>query len=356
MYAVILAGGSGERFWPLSRKEKPKQFLSLIGGQTMLQRTVERLDGLVRPDHQFIVAAAGFKALIAQQLPGLPEQNIICEPVGRDTAAAIGLAAEHIARLDPEGIMMVLPADHYIADICQYRGMMSAAAQAAASGQHSVTLGIMPTRPETGYGYICKGQAYASFDGKLAFRVRQFEEKPNLGRACAFLNTGNYLWNSGMFVWRVDLIRRLIQQHLPELHKGLQTIGALIGRPDEQRVLERVYADLPKISIDYGIMEKAGEVLVFQGEFGWDDVGSWTALERYADADENGNVLRGRGVCLDTRNSLIQTEDRVVATLGVEDLIVVDHGNSLLVCHKGRAQDIKQLVHGLAEAGYGHLL
>lgn len=355
LYAVILAGGKGERFWPYSREACPKQFLKLTGPRTMLQQTVDRLEGLVDPEAVFIITGASYAGLVREQLPGIPEENIIGEPCGRDTAAAVGLGALYVGRRDPEGVMMVLPADHHIEDVGRFRQVISGAAAAAARGEHLVTLGIEPNRPETGYGYIRRGGLHGSFNGVPAYTAERFTEKPDLELAKKFLARGNYLWNSGMFIWRADLIKRLIAEFLPELDQGLRAVEQALDSGGARRVIEEVYPGLPKISVDYGIMERAGNVLVMPGDFGWDDVGSWTALERHREKDAMNNVLEARGVFLDTRNCLVSSS-RTVATLGVENLIIVDNGESLLVCSKDRAQEIKRVVRALKEAGYKELV
>lgn len=355
-FAVIMAGGRGERFWPRSRMREPKQFLNLVGGKTMLQLTVERVEELAGISDTYIVAGSDFKDIIMQQLPQLPEENIIVEPFGRDTAAAIGLAALVLKRKDPREVMMVLPADHFIGDTPRFREVMKSAVAAAWRGENIVTLGITPHRPETGYGYIFKGEICGTFSGKPAYRVVRFLEKPDYAKAVRLLSTGNYLWNSGMFIWRVDLIRQLIEEHTPQLASGLNKIGQAIGTEQYTAVLGEVYAELPKISVDYGILEKAEKVLVMQGDFGWDDIGSWTALERYAEKDEQGNAIEGRGVFLDTSDTFIYSPGKTVGVIGVESLIVVNDHDSFLVCHKDRAQEIKNVVHALREQGMDEVL
>ena len=357
MYGVILAGGTGERFWPLSRREKPKQFLPLFGQRTMLQLTMDKLKGLLAAENVFVVTDKVYRDLVAAQLPELPSGNIICEPCGRDTAAAVGLAAEHISHRDSQGVMAVLPADHYIADVEQFRRVLKAGVEVAREGEWVLTIGIRPSRPETGYGYIQQGEQQGERQGTAIFKAVAFHEKPDLDRALKYLDSGNYLWNSGMFIWRVDLIRRLIASFLPQLDAGLAQIAASIdNEEEEEQVTAAVYQDLPRISVDYGIMEKCDEVLVIPATFGWDDVGSWTALGRYGEADQQGNVFKARGVFLDTHDCLVYAPDRLVATLGVKDLLIVDDGDSLLICQKDRDQEIKKVVEALRQAGHDEVI
>lgn len=356
MYGVILAGGTGERFWPLSRREKPKQFLPLFGERTMLQLTMDKLKGLIDAKDVFVVTDKAYEDLVVAQLPGLPPENMICEPCGRDTAAAVGLAAEHIAYRDPQGVMTVLPADHYIADVEEFRRVLKAGMEVAREGEWVLTIGIRPSRPETGYGYIQQGEQREERQSTPVFKAVAFHEKPDLNRALKYLESGNYLWNSGMFIWRVDLIRNLIARFLPQLDAGLAQIAASIDSAEEEQVTATVYQDLPRISVDYGIMEKCDEVLVIPATFGWDDVGSWTALGRYGKADQQGNILKARGVFLDTHDCLLYAPNRVVATLGVKDLLIVDDGDSLLICQKDRDQEIKKVVEALRQAGHDEVI
>ena len=276
-YAVIMAGGRGERFWPKSRQKYPKQFLPLISSKTMLQITVDRVKSFVAPDKIFIITADNYQEIVYQQIPELPRENIILEPCGRDTAAAIGLAAVIIQQRDPLGVMVVLPADHYISDQDRFIEVLQGA-EAAAAQNHAVTIGIPASRPETGFGYLSQGEFYQEHNGIPLYQVEKFTEKPDLAKAMEFLERGNYFWNSGIFIWRVDLLRRLISEHMPVLAAVLEKIEKAIGTPSFPQTLNSVYEGLPKISIDYGVMEKATGVLMAVGDFGWDDVGSWTAL------------------------------------------------------------------------------
>ncbi len=337
-FAVIMAGGRGERFWPRSRMARPKQFLNLIGEKTMLQLTVERIKDLVGISDTYVVAGAEFKEIILAQVPQLPEENIIIEPFGRDTAAAIGLAALVLGQKNPGEVMIVLPADHYIGNVRLFQEVLRSAAATAGRGDKIVTLGITPHSPETGYGYIHRGELADTFAGIPAYRAVRFMEKPDRARALEFLSSGEYLWNSGMFVWRIDMIRGMIEKHLPSLAEGLKEIEDSLGTDLHPKTVKKVYSGLTKVSIDYGIMERADNVFVIPCDFGWDDIGSWTALERYAAKDEHGNFLQGEGVLLDTVNTYITSKGKTVALLGVKDLIIIDDYDSLLICHKNRAQ------------------
>lgn len=355
-YAVIMAGGRGERFWPRSRMSRPKQFLNLIGDKTMLQLTVERVEKLVGIDNTYIVAGAEFKSIISQQVPHLPGENIIIEPFGRDTAAAIGLAALILGQKNPREVMIVLPADHYIGNVPRFHEVLRSAAAAAGKNNCIVTLGITPHSPETGYGYIQRGDLLDHYGGTPVFHVTRFLEKPDYKRAMEFLASGDYLWNSGMFIWRTDLILKMIEKHAPLLDKGLKEIGQYLGTSRYNNMLEKVYHGLPKISVDYGILEKADRVLVLPCDFAWDDIGCWTAIERYSDKDENGNVFMSEGVLMDTTGTYVFSQDKPVAVLGVADLIVVNESDSLLICHKSRAQEIKNVVRALKNKGLERLL
>lgn len=349
--AVLMAGGSGERFWPLSKKNNPKQFLSIIGTSSMLQQTVKRLEGFVTPEDTYIVTLKEYKTKVIAQLPGIPEDNILEEPYGRDTAAAVGLATINVSRKDPGAVMVMLPTDHFISNAKQFLITLKATVAAASKGNHIVTVGIPPERPETGYGYIQKGNLHEVIELPV-FKAIKFIEKPSLERALSFVNNGNYFWNSGIFVWRVDLIRHLIDVHLPELGKGLKIIEN-VSNKEKSSVISNIYSSLPNHSIDYGILEKVKDILVIEGAFGWDDVGSWTALERlHPLIKENGNVIKARGVFLDTQNTTIVSQHRVVATMGVMNLIIVDDGHHLLICDKNHVQKIKKLTDSLKRDGF----
>lgn len=356
MYIVIMAGGRGTRFWPRSRDRKPKHLLDILSERTIIQETVDRLLPLVPPERILVVTGRTHAAELARQLPDIPAENILIEPMGRNTAPCIGLAAHYIRRLQKlhpseDEIMAVLPADHLITDATRFLEVLRAAAEAAAPGRNLVTIGIAPTAPETGYGYLELGEEEGTARGEKVWQVRSVREKPDRETAQAFLAEGCYVWNSGMFVWTASAIIDAIGQWLPDLAGGLTRIDTALGTDRENAVLEDVYPGLPSISVDYGVMEKADNVLVLRGDFGWSDVGSWDALWEVSPKDPLGNVLKGSVAVTGTRNSLVVARDRLVALAGVEDLIVVDTEDALLVCRRGDSQRVKELVDLLEKEG-----
>ena len=343
--ALIMAGGRGERFWPRSRQSLPKQFLSLTDDKkTMLQLTVERILPLVAMEDIFIVTNRGYRELVRAQLPELPDENILCEPVGKNTAPCIGLGAVHIAKKYGDAVMMVLPSDHLIKYTSLFLNTLSDACEVAEQGGNLVTLGIAPDCPETGYGYI-KFQPEQTLG--RAFAVERFVEKPDLETAKAYLASEQYLWNSGMFIWKTSTILKNLQTYLPETYRGLYKIGEAIGTPMEEQVLEREFQAFEAESIDYGVMEKAKNIYILSGAFGWDDVGSWLAVGRIKRSNELGNVVNGNVVTVDTRNTTIQGSEKLIAAVGLEDMIVVDSEDALLICEKDHAGDIKKVLENL---------
>lgn len=349
-YAVIMAGGSGERFWPWSRSHLPKQFLKLLGENSLLQQSYERIESLFDPQHILVVTGKEHVALTREQLPSLPQENLLIEPQGRNTAPCIGLAAMHIRKRSPDATMLVFPADHLVQGRAEFLRCLEKGLQFASTAEVLVTIGIIPTRPETGYGYI-EREKDALPGTPLTFKVRQFVEKPTANIALEYLRAGRYFWNSGIFVWQTDLILNKIEKLLPELHSGLTAIARYIGADGEQEAMARIFPSLPSISIDHGIMEKSPEILVVQGDFGWDDLGSWAALAACFPKDQHKNVVRGEYVGIDTTNCLVYGQDLLIATLGVQDLVIVQAGNAVLVCSKERTQDIKKLVQSLRDQG-----
>lgn len=358
MYIVILAGGSGTRFWPLSRKKRPKQLMSVFGGRSMLQRTVDRILPL-KPKRILVVTNAEQARETAEQLSFVREVplDIVEEPVGRNTAPAIGLAAAIIARHDPHALMAVLPADHYIADEDTFRATLQKAKEPALNG-YLVTLGITPDRPETGYGYI---EADKQFRGSGPYPVRRFVEKPSLEKALQFLDAGNFYWNSGMFLWQCSTILEEMAAHMPELHTALSKLyfsSDIWELADLKPQIADIYQGIASESIDYGVMERSDRVEVVPAEFGWSDVGSWSALPGLLSADGVGNVALNDTslVSIDSRGCLVHGGGKLVALVGVSDLVVVDTPDAVMVCPLSRAQDVKKVVEELEQRGLQQLL
>lgn len=344
IFAVIMAGGSGTRFWPASCERLPKQFLKIAGNQTMLEDTVARVRRFARPDRISTVVGR-IHAEITEQLLAGTEVGIIVEPVGRNTAACIGLAALHVKRISEDDPIVILPADHFIADAESFAGTIRAAAEVARTGA-IITLGITPTRPETGYGYVQTASEEGRALGQPYFVVERFVEKPNYETALGYLSAGNFLWNSGLFIFTARTILSEIERCLPELYQGLLEIERAIETPDYERVVEEVYARLPSISIDYGVMEKTTKpIYVFKADFGWSDVGSWLALYelRGGECDDQGNLLLGETMVVEAKQNLVfSNTGRRVALLGVEGLVVVDTPDALMVADINCSQDVKR--------------
>ncbi len=343
--ALIMAGGRGERFWPKSRKNMPKQFLSLTDdGKTMIQLTVERILPLVDLEDIYISTNKEYAALVFEQLPSIPKENILCEPVGRNTAPCIGLGAIHISKKYDDAVMMVLPSDHLIKYSSMFINTLRDAIETAHKNSNLITIGIAPDCPETGYGYIKFNPDIC--DGR-AFQVDRFVEKPSLEIAKEYLASDEYLWNSGMFVWKVSSILHKIQEHMPETYDGLMTILESIGTAEEERILEKEYRNFTSISIDYGIMEKSKNIYTLPGAFGWDDVGSWLAIERIKKSNEFGNVVAGNVITIDSKHCIIEGGKKLIAAVGIENLIIVDTEDATLICDRNSAGDIKKVLENL---------
>lgn len=344
--ALIMAGGRGERFWPKSRKHLPKQFLSLTDdGKTMIQLTVERILPLVPIENIYIATNKDYKNLVLQQLPSLPEENILCEPVGRNTAPCIGLGAVHIAKRFGDAMMMVLPSDHLIKFSNMFLNTLKDACIVAEKDDNLVTIGITPDYPEVSYGYIKFISASAGYE--KAYQVDRFVEKPGLEVAKEYLKSEEYLWNSGMFVWKTSSILLNMKKIMPEVYDGLMRIQAAIGTADENIVLEKEFQDFVSQSIDYGIMEKADHIYTLPGAFGWDDVGSWLAVERIKKSNELGNVIDGNIITVDTHNCIIQGGKKLLAVVGLENVVIVDTEDATLICAKDSTNNIKNVTENL---------
>ena len=349
-WAVIMAGGSGTRFWPLSRKARPKQLLPLAGGDaSLLAETVRRIAPLIPPERVVVVTAEHLAEAIRAALPAVPPENVLAEPVGRNTAPCVGWAAAHVRRRDPEGLIAVLAADHHIADEAGFLAILERALGAAEHGE-LVTLGIRPTRPETGYGYLELGEELEPG----VHRARRFVEKPNRARAEQFLASGAFLWNSGMFFFRADAVLDAIRVHLPGLGAALERFDRAAEEGRERELVAAEYAALPAVSLDHGVMEKAERVAVVPGDFGWSDVGSWTTAWELAtkDAEHNAATSPDDVVLVDAHGSYVRAPaGKVVALIGVRDLVVVDTEDALLVVPRDRAQDVRAVVDALRARG-----
>ena len=343
-YALIMAGGRGERFWPLSKKTLPKPFIPLLQKETMIQETVKRIKSLIPEERIIIVLSRDHFSIAQQQLPEVPVENFVIEPFGRDTAACIGLASLYIGRKDEDATMVVLAADHLIADREAFFRTITASLKFLTSDDYIVTIGIKPTRPETGYGYIERGEMLESIDNESFFRVKKFVEKPNLSTASDYLQSDRYCWNSGMFIWKNATIQKSLSLYMPELWDGLMRIYGCLGSEKEEEVIKKEFSQFEIVSVDYGVLEKSSRVVVLPARFNWDDVGTWTALERVYDLDESDNVVVGKHVGRDTHGCIIFSQDQLVATLGVKDLVIVQAKDKILVCHKEKAPYLKEIV------------
>ncbi len=347
LYAVIMAGGRGERFWPLSTADLPKPFIPLLGSTSLLQDTVARIQPLVPLERVLISIGATHLEIARQQLSQVPDENFIVEPIGRDTSACLGFCALHLEQRDPEGTMLALPADHFINNGAAYLDAIKTGLinLEEATG---VVFGIVPVRPETGYGYIQVEKSAIPGD---ALRVIRFIEKPNAALAAQYLASGNYFWNSGMFLWKNRILLELFEKHMPETFRGLRTMRPLLGKRDSIEEMRRIFSGLPRISIDYGIMEKTSGLRLVPAQFGWDDIGNWASLERALSPDAWGNIAHGSHFALESSGCIVYALSDIVAIFGVSDLVVVQAYGKILVCPKDRAADLKRLVMAFSPQG-----
>ena len=351
--AVIMAGGRGERFWPKSRNSCPKQFLSLTSdGETMIQKTVRRLLPLVEISDIFIVTNAAYNSLVAEQLPDIPKENILSEPAARKTAPCIAFAAAVIKKKYEDAIMMVLPSDHLIGLEDIYINTLKKAVKVASQGENLVTIGITPEYPETGYGYI----NFGAEDDNGAYIVERFVEKPDLATAELYFSSGKYLWNSGMFVWKLSTILGNIKDLMPDIYEGAAKIGEAYGTSQFNEILVKEFMAFRSESVDFGIMEKAKNIYTIPGSFGWDDVGSWLAVERINKTDSDKNYITGDVISVDSRHTTVCGGKRLIAAVGLEDVIIVDTDDAVLVCSKNSTQDVKKVIAQLKEQGRDELV
>jgi mannose-1-phosphate guanylyltransferase len=346
-YAVIMAGGGGTRLWPLSRKDRPKQMLDLVDERSMFQMAVDRLEGMFTPTRIYVVTVEEQAKSLQELCPAIPKENYLIEPMPRGTASVVGFAAVALQNRDPEAVMAVLTADHIILDEAKFRRFLQAAHDVAQDG-YLVTLGISPTFPSTGYGYIHQGEKIGVYQHLTVYQAIQFLEKPNGEKARQLLSSGDFAWNSGMFIWRVDQVMAEFERQMPDLSSKLEKISKAWDQPQRWDVILQVWPEIQPETIDYGIMENAKKVAVIPAkDLGWNDIGSWEALFDVLPADEDGNILnRGQHISLDTQNSLIYMKqaEKLIVTIGVEDLVIVDTGDVLMVCKKDQAQKVRQVV------------
>ena len=362
-YSVIIAGGKGTRFWPLSRAERPKQLLKILSDRSLIDETAERVQAVTQSSRTLVVTVAEQVDAMRKELRALPRHNFIAEPQGKNTAPCIGLAALEVLRRDPDGVMIVLPADHWVADVKAFQRTLKAAVELAVRQDRLITIGIRPDYPETGYGYIMKGKL-TSGAKPASFQVKRFTEKPAVALAKKLVRQGS-LWNSGIFIWKAATIIELLNRYQPEIGARLRAIdkaanGKSLGNPNLKlrAVIAREYKKMPSISIDYAVLEKAGaegRVLTVEADFGWSDVGSWASVHRMMHKDSHGNAGNGRWLQLGAKNCLIHSSDRLIVLLGIENAVVVDTADALLVGDLSRSQEVRELVDELQRQGLGHL-
>lgn len=349
IFEVIMAGGGGSRFWPLSRQTKPKQLLNLSGKDIMLNETILRMEPLVSREHAYIVTNQGqANALKELLLEGVDKSHVLAEPMGRNTAPCILYAALVLKKKYEDGVMCVLPADHHIGNTEEYRRVMEGAAKAAEKTGQIVTIGIRPNYPATGYGYISCGQ---ETNQSGVYEVLRFVEKPIKEVAEQYLEEGSYLWNSGVFVWKISTILKAFEQFLPDMYQAMMPVYEAIGTKREEEILSEVYPTLQSISVDYGIMEQCKDVLVLKGDYGWNDVGSLDALPTFHPLDEQNNLFLGDVMAENSKGCIVKGHKKLIALVGVEDLMIIDTEDALLVCPKEKAQDVKKIAEKLQAEG-----
>ncbi len=356
-YAVIMSGGKGERFWPLSTSKQPKQLLALVGDKPLIAQAVDRLDGVVPPENVFVVTNADLVEATRKAAPAIPPANIIGEPMGRDTAAAVACGGALVKARDGQAVFAVLTADQVMGDLGLFSATIRGGMDLAEQNDILVTIGIRPTYPATGFGYIESGEPFQTAAGVEFRQANRFVEKPDEATAAGYLATGRFYWNSGMFIWSVPSLEKAFAAHCPEMARLMERLSGYAREGRIHEGMDATYPELRKISVDYALMEKAGNIVMACGTFAWDDVGSWPALESHFAQDNSGNTRIGRVEALDAGGNIVLSKDRLTALIGVKDLVVVQADGVTLVCPKERAQDIKKLVVALREkGGYDDLL
>jgi mannose-1-phosphate guanylyltransferase len=356
-YAVIMAGGKGERFWPLSTAARPKQFLSVVAGKALLGLAVDRLDGLIPADRILIVTGASLVRPTRDAVPSVPADNVIGEPVGRDTAAACACGTAWVAARDRDAVCVILTADQLISDLPVFHQTLRESAAVARKNDALVTLGIVPSAPSTGFGYVEAGEPFAHAGSIPIHRVVRFVEKPDQSTATKYIDSGRFFWNSGMFVWRAGTFLDSLKEYAPVLHTMAGELAKAGSANDFTRILEATYPNLPRISVDYAVMEKADNILMARASFGWDDVGAWPSVAAHIGGDASGNTLVGRCEVLDSKRNVVVSPDRLTALVGVSDLVVVNAPSVTMVCHRDNAQAVKRMVEHLrTKGGYDDVL
>jgi mannose-1-phosphate guanylyltransferase len=350
-YAVIMAGGRGERFWPLSTSERPKQVLSLVGGKPLMQLAVDRLDGIIPPERILVITNADLVDAMCDATPDLPRENVVGEPFGRDTAAAVALASSIVKARNPNGVFCVLTADHVIYDLDIFKKTLIEGCRVAEDSDLLLTIGIVPDGPSTAFGYIEQGESYDQSHEIEFVRVQRFVEKPDAETAEKYVKSGSFSWNSGMFIWSVQSIQSALKKYQPQLLAMADAVEPLVDKQGFDAKLEEEYNKLERVSIDYAIMEKADNIIMAKGVFRWYDVGSWPALKDHFDADKDGNVLIGKAEQIDSEENIVYSDGRLTALIGVSDLVVVQAEGATLIWSKDKAQDVKKMVKLLADKG-----
>lgn len=344
LYTLIMAGGSGTRFWPRSKTAKPKQYLNIFGDDSLLQSTIKRFSTFTETDNIYIVSGKSQSEVLEEQTTMLPKQNLIYEPVGKNTLPCIGLAAMFAEKENPDGIMVVSPADHLIENDELFKDTVLAAVKIADEKDGIVTIGITPTYPATGYGYVQTAEDITGGEKISQFKVERFVEKPDESTASNYLEQGGFYWNSGLFVFKVSVFLEAVKEFAPELYSDLRKIQADLGQPTFETTLDTIYRAVESISVDYGIMEHAKNIYLVEGNFVWNDLGSWESVYLTDQKDQNGNAGSGETIFHETKNSYVYSEKGLVAVVGLDDVIVVQDGDTTLVCKRENAEDIKKIV------------
>jgi mannose-1-phosphate guanylyltransferase len=356
IYCLIMAGGAGTRFWPGSKVAKPKQYLNVIGNDSLLQSTIKRFSTISQEEDIYIVSGKDQATVLEQQTPMLPKKNLIYEPVGKNTLPCIGLAAMFAEKENPDGIMVVSPSDHLIENDDLFKETVLSAVKIADERNGIVTLGISPTYAATGYGYIKTADEITGKEKIRQFKVDRFVEKPDKNTATSYIEQGGYYWNSGLFIFKISVFLDAVKEFAPGLYSDLRKIQADMGNPSFEQTLDTVYRAIKGISVDYGIMEHAKNIYLVEGNFVWNDLGSWESVYQVAPKDKNGNVISGEAILVDSQNSYIKTDNGLIAVVGIDDVIVVQDGNTTLVCKRDKAEEVKKIVEQLRSENKGQFL